>query len=66
MVGRSMLYSRSSKKNNVARVEWMRVRVGVGRGEAGEGRPGKKRHDEENGFYSKLNEKLMDDFKHVF
>lgn len=59
-----MLYSRSSKKNNVARVEWMRVRVG--RGEAGEAMPGKKRQDEENGFYSKFNEKLMDDFKHVF
>lgn len=62
MVGVSLIYSRSSKKNSVARVEWVRERVG--RGEPGEVRPGKTRHGEENGFYSKLNGKTY--YRHVF
>lgn len=36
----------------------------MGRGEPGEARPGKTRHGEESGFYSKFNGKTY--FKHVF
>ena len=47
-----MVYSRSSSKNSVARVEWVGERMG--RGEAGEDGQGKTRHGERMDFILSL------------